>query len=151
MQAAQCFAVSGRNATNIAVVVGTMYINSTGTDNGTVYSVASIKSHPNYDGVTKVNDIALVKTNVQITFGSYVYPIALQNLTIAAGTTAVLTGWGATSYPSSAYPNTLQTVKLNIISNVICASVLVGLTNLLTNTQLCTYSDTGHGACTGDR
>lgn len=74
--------------------------------------------------------------------------ITLANSQPAAGASAVLSGWGLTSYPGMSLPNDLQQVTLNVLSYAQCRANLAGYP--VFNTHVCTLKGVGQGACQGD-
>lgn len=76
------------------VVVGTNY-RLTG---GKAYDVSKVNVHEAYNAFTLENDIALVVTLKDISFGETVYPIpyAPKNYNIPSGTEALVSGFGRT-------------------------------------------------------
>lgn len=81
--------VNGVDANTFTVLVGS--IKYTG-DGGTSYDVEKTFRHPHY-GMFK-NDIGLVKVQGRIEFNDFVQPIEIADERPAAGTNAIITGYG---------------------------------------------------------
>lgn len=127
------------------MLVGTTSVSS----GGDPYDVERIIVHPFYSSSFPIkNDVAVIKVKNDIEYNIKVNPIALASWEPVEGSIATLTGWGYTSYPSQNTPDILQTVDLNTISNEYCGARF-GMK--IPSTSLCTYTDVGRGACSGDR
>src|SRR5687767_7088392 len=89
---------------------------------GQIIQVAEIIEHPNYNGVTYSNDIALLRLSSPLQYNSNVQPIQYANECnlptnyFAPGITARLTGWGDTCNNCS-FSDILQFIDIPIISN----------------------------------
>lgn len=84
---------------------------------GTVVGVEKIVLHPRYDDTTRDNDIAVLHTASNITFGPNARPVCLpeQGNDPAEGATAQVSGWGAT-YEAGPTPSQLMAVDLPIVA-----------------------------------
>ncbi|KAJ6225201.1 hypothetical protein RDWZM_003746 [Blomia tropicalis] len=142
LTAAHC--VDGETASSMMVVVGTNHLDH----NGTQYDIAKVISHPSYNPLFTINDIALIQTNDTIQFNDRIDIVNLTDTYPQRGSTAILSGWGLTKYPDQSLPNELQFIELRIISNIICRIRLFGFPIL--STHVCTLSGRGKGACQGD-
>ncbi|KAE8613612.1 hypothetical protein XENTR_v10007785 [Xenopus tropicalis] len=116
--------------------------------------VSRIEPHPDYRGGGKMSyDIALIFLAKPIVFGSQVQPICLPQVgeKLEIGTLCVSSGWGRLEENGELSP-VLQEVKLPIIGNATCSSVLesMGLP-LLDDSMLCAgFPEGGRDACQGD-
>ncbi|CAH2989822.1 unnamed protein product [Chilo suppressalis] len=126
------------------VVVGTNSLVS----GGSKYSVEKIVVHEKYNGGLIQNDVSVVKVAQDIVFSSKVQPIKLPRNDTVAGADLTLTGWGTTTYPGS-LPNQLQVINLTAISVEICQTRFHGI-NEVVNSQICSLTKAGKGACHGD-
>ncbi|KAI7815645.1 Serine protease, partial [Rhyzopertha dominica] len=126
----------------IEVVAGTNTLNS----GGVRYGIGRIISHASFSPETLVNDIALMRTSSKIALSSTVCTLPISNTNVGAGVTVTLSGWGRISYPGN-ITNNLQFINLRSISNTDCQRQH---TNPIYNSQLCTLTQTGQGACHGD-
>ncbi|EFX74253.1 hypothetical protein DAPPUDRAFT_324510 [Daphnia pulex] len=91
LTAASC--VSGFLPSQLQVVVGIVSFISPSAQQQTI-AVSSVVTHPQYDNVTKLNDIALISLNRPILFGSAVQEIRYDEVDEAIPT-AITMGWGA--------------------------------------------------------
>ena len=107
--------------------------------------VAKIILHKAFTGdVAKGNDIGLIKLKEPLEFGPAVAPICLPDSDPAAGTKAIVTGWGVTDGAGSR-PDVLQEVRVNIIND--CRSG--GHDYFEVVTMICAAAPSGD-ACQGD-
>ncbi|KAI7815635.1 Serine protease [Rhyzopertha dominica] len=140
LTAAHC--TVGVSANAIVAVAGTNTLNS----GGARYGIARIINHASYSSQTLANDIALIRTSSNIALSSTVSTLPISNSNVGAGVTVTLSGWGRTSFPGN-IPNNLQFINLRSISNADCQRQH---TNPIYNSQLCTFTQRGQGACHGD-
>lgn len=110
--------------------------------------------HPDYDPKTLENDLALIKLKKPVPFREDIQPICLpginEDFTSLDG---FATGWGLTDFDKRQLPETLQIVKLPIISNKRCQSLYrkAGHDKKITDQDLCAgYAKGGMDACEGD-
>lgn len=84
---------------------------------GVVVSLEAYHQHPSYDYWYIDYDISILHFASELSFGSSINTIALPSLNqeIAAGTPAVVTGWGSTVEGGS-LPLQLQAVEVPIVS-----------------------------------
>jgi secreted trypsin-like serine protease len=116
------------DATKLDVLVGTASLSAE--SSGQRIAVASVAVHPDYNSSTVVNDAALLTLASPIALGSNAEPLALETgaewAGIAAGTPAVVSGWGAVTPPpdgyhsGSDYPDGLRAVSVSLVSDTIC-------------------------------
>lgn len=66
---------------------------------GKTYNLSMVNMHESYDPGTLVNDIAMLVTNKEMTFGPTVMPVqfAPSNFYVQEATEAIVTGYGHTS------------------------------------------------------
>ncbi|GFO32184.1 transposable element p transposase [Plakobranchus ocellatus] len=83
-------------------------------------TVRQIITHPYYNSTSVANDIALVVLAERLSFSASIKPICLprQGQEVRVGEMCLLAGWGVTRGTSDA--NTLNQVKLPIISDLTC-------------------------------
>jgi secreted trypsin-like serine protease len=100
-------------------------------------------------------DVALLHLATPVSFSSAIQPITLAGSEDAAllnaGTTAVITGWGATSVsgPNPDYPNELYDVQVPIVSDANCQDAYGG--GLISGSMFCAGLDEGgKDSCQGD-
>lgn len=110
--------------------------------------------HPDYEAKTLENDLALIKLAKPVPFREDIQPICLpapnEDFT---GLDAIATGWGLTHFDKRQLPDTLQVVRLPIISNLRCQAMYdkSGHDKKITQYDLCAgYARGGMDACEGD-
>ncbi|KAM8971861.1 ovochymase-1 [Pelodytes ibericus] len=116
--------------------------------------VSSVVVHPEYRGDGSMSyDIALLYLSKNIRFGSQVQPVCLPQVeeNVDPGTVCISSGWGRVS-EDGGLSTILQEVKLPVIDNVTCSSVLASMgLPTLHDTMLCAgFPDGGKDACQGD-
>lgn len=112
LTAAHC--AVGQNASNLIVHAGST--NQTQNNVGQRIQVDQIILHPNFNGVTQGNDVALLHLSESLCFNNSVQPIQLINFVPQVGTIGLITGWGATQTGGGVVENLLQ-ASLPIISD----------------------------------
>ena len=95
--AAHC--VGTKNAADITLIAG-MHNRASTTETAIrqVRSVQAIYVHPQYDTVTNINDIALLRVSTLFTFNKYVQPACLPGSEPKANDQVVIAGWGAQAF-----------------------------------------------------
>lgn len=110
--------------------------------------------HPNYDSKTLENDLALIKLRQPVPYREDIQPICLPGLDEDfTGLDGYATGWGLTDFDKRQLPDTLQIVRLPIISNKRCQTMYkkAGHDKEITEMDLCAgYAKGGMDACEGD-
>ncbi|XP_071629732.1 chymotrypsin-1-like isoform X1 [Temnothorax longispinosus] len=138
LTAASCVAGLENRVNNLKVHVGTNFLNIT----GAAYDVASVSIHVNH---LTGNDIALVHLKTPLTYSTLVQPINLmtsdENLD---GKSCTLSGWGKKN--DREISNNLQEIELRVYPQEKCRRLWA-----VKNTQLCTLTSEGEGACYGDQ
>jgi secreted trypsin-like serine protease len=89
--AAHC--TTGISPSNALAVVGSVLNNPI----GKTYKIVKIINHAAYNSKNIVNDISLLQTIEDITFGDSVQSIPLTSRTVGGNELAILTGWGQLS------------------------------------------------------
>ncbi|XP_076851794.1 transmembrane protease serine 9-like [Brachyhypopomus gauderio] len=148
LTAAHCF--GSYTASQVTVYLGTQSLTGTNT-NQVSRTVTSVTIHPNYNGNTHDNDLALLQLSSTVTFTSYITPVCLADYssTFFNGTLSWVTGWGnianGVSLPS---PGNLQEVQVPIIGNRKCFCLYGGG---ITGNMLCAgVLSGGKDSCQGD-
>ncbi|XP_043485155.1 chymotrypsin-2-like isoform X2 [Leptopilina heterotoma] len=140
LTAAHC--LTGFNDSNIDVVAGTNTLD----EGGVFYKSKKIIPHPNYSSILIRNDLGLIQLEKAIEFTDKIKSITLPTDDFSKfGNSAVLSGWGTTSYPGKP-PNELQHIFLTVIPQKECLSANFRITN----NNICTLNKKGEGACHGD-
>lgn len=103
-----------RDPSKVVVATGTVLVSE-----GTIYRVDKIILHEDYDDLMKIADIAMMKTSEDIRFDDTVQPIPLATSDQILSK-AVVSGWGRISMESFEYPETLQFLEMEVLSNEDC-------------------------------
>jgi hypothetical protein len=114
--------------------------------------VAAISYDPFFDSGTLANDAALLTLATPLTLDANKQPVQLigaADSPLAAPEPLYVTGWGDTDKSSvSAYPDTLQGVQVNMVSDADCELDYVP-TELATEVELCAAAP-NKDSCQGD-
>ncbi|KAF4499253.1 AChain A, Fusarium Oxysporum Trypsin At Atomic Resolution, partial [Fusarium agapanthi] len=119
------------------------------TSGGVTSSLSSVRVHPSYSGNN--NDLAILKLSTSITAsGNIGYArLAASGSDPAAGSSATVAGWGATSEGGSSTPVNLLKVTVPIVSRATCRQQYG--TSAITNQMFCAgVSSGGKDSCQGD-
>lgn len=100
------------------------------------YGILQIIVHASYNTITHQNDIALLRTTVDITWQRGVAPVCLPwsySTNQFVGNTVSIPGWGSIDY---GYPQskTLLFIDVNVITNAVCNSTQSAA---ITASQIC--------------
>ncbi|EFN74334.1 Chymotrypsin-2 [Camponotus floridanus] len=127
---------------DVLVGIGSNYLDAL-----TVYQVANFIQHDEYDSLSQINDIGLIRVMQKIKFNENIQPIALvtedRNY---EGRNFVVTGWGRLEN-DGLNPNCLQQIILKGYSQKECNR---HYENNIRKTQICTRTEQGEGMCKGD-
>lgn len=90
---------------------------------GQVINVSKFFLHPDYQSNGYYNDIAVMKLESRLQFGSKVWSIALpaRGYRVPDGAPLLVSGWGALQWGASSSPERLQSVYVPAVSNEDCA------------------------------
>ncbi|XP_055625771.1 venom serine protease-like [Toxorhynchites rutilus septentrionalis] len=142
LTAAHC--LNGRMIANTALLVGDHNMSSgTDTPHAKLMLISSFIVHSEYNSVIKRNDIALVRTAVQIEFNAGVGRACLPFVFTGddlAGADVEALGWGTIDF-GAPLAQDLQKVTLQVISLSSCRDRLKDF-NTVQENQLCTYTAT---------
>nr|ABZ04015.1 serine protease 7 [Costelytra zealandica] len=139
LTAAHC--IVSRSTANTFVVAGTNTLNS----GGITYSTSRLMVHGNYNSDTFANDVAVIKLASPLSLSSTVARVGLNTATTGA-VASIIIGWGRTT-ANGATPNNLQHLNANTITHAQCQT---SWGSSVTDSQICTLSTVGKGACNGD-
>ncbi|XP_055534241.1 trypsin alpha-3-like [Wyeomyia smithii] len=148
LTAAQCVynGSTVRKASEFQVVLGTL-INSNTTTNATVRSVWRVSPHESFNTTTRINDLAVLRLNENVTS---INTVGFGATTPAVNRSCDLFGWGANTTTGSPAV-TLQRIKLQVqtSSSAHCLRTTGG--TALASGMFCAGDLlAGRGACTGD-
>uniref|UniRef100_A0A673K9G3 Trypsin I-P1-like n=1 Tax=Sinocyclocheilus rhinocerous TaxID=307959 RepID=A0A673K9G3_9TELE len=112
-----------------------------------------IINHPNYDRLSKDNDIALIELSSSVTFSDYIKPVCLAVVgsVFGGGTESWVTGWGSLLPNGTQLPDILQEVMIPIVINSACANAYGGMYTITSN-MICAglLNQGGKDSCEGD-
>ncbi|XP_067623815.1 brachyurin-like [Eurosta solidaginis] len=133
----------------------TIYLGSTTYLDSTVsleVDKCDIIVHPEFDGITLRNDIALIKIPA-VTYSDAIKPVTLPNCALPhppyVDENVVASGWGLTSDADVSYSPVLKFATFKVISNDVCAEVYWYM-NGIDSGKMCTVSANREGVCAGD-
>uniref|UniRef100_A0A3Q3JST1 Peptidase S1 domain-containing protein n=1 Tax=Monopterus albus TaxID=43700 RepID=A0A3Q3JST1_MONAL len=115
-------------------------------------TVTRIISHPNYNSITKDNDICLLKLSSPVNFTDYILPVCLaaSGSTFYNGTDTWVTGWGTIGsgvpLPS---PQNLMEVEVPVVGNRQC-NCENGVGSITDNMMCAGLNAGGKDSCQGD-
>ena len=118
LTAAHCTA--GSTTSSLAVILGEHF---TGDNSFDRRSLSAITDDPLYNSNTMRNDFSILTLTSPVTFTDTVKPACLPSDISAnyEGQTAIVTGWGATSFQGS-LSSTLREVDVKVTTNDFCRS-----------------------------
>lgn len=119
-------------------------------EGGTNHSAVEIYLHPNFNVLTTIGDIGLVKVSPPIVLGNGVEAVKLPKKyqETPDGSHAVIVGWGITKKHAHGYSNELRKADIKILDQVKCNNTYE---NYIENTQICAgLEEGGKDACDGD-
>ncbi|XP_036325275.1 serine protease Hayan [Rhagoletis pomonella] len=118
-----------------------------------IFPIRRIYTHPQYDGVTNYNDIALLQLNTSVEFTEFVRPIKLWTKPKLPLITAFAMGYGATSF-ARAPTQQLTDFNMTLIANDECNQLLPQLDEVprgIISSQICAEDFVMHrDTCQGD-
>ncbi|XP_029171300.1 chymotrypsin-1-like [Nylanderia fulva] len=140
--AAHCVEGAENQLQYLSVHAGTNYLNQTGYS----YKVANITINKDWNGLLRINDIALIHLATCIKYNAVVQPIKLATSdTGLENRLCTLSGWGTIRLGGNV-PNSLQEIDLLIYPQQQCKAAHPGILN----SHICTLTREGQGACHGD-
>ncbi|CAG0897362.1 unnamed protein product [Darwinula stevensoni] len=121
-------------------------------EGGTVGSVSQMTIHPNFDEITRENDICLLTLSQALTIGPTIAPVDLpiQGQEYSEGTEVQVSGWGWLSF-SGPSPDEFYVVDVQTYNDRDCPGML-GCSGCITADMICAGVDgePAGGACKGD-
>ncbi|KRT81069.1 Trypsin [Oryctes borbonicus] len=117
------------------------------------FGVNDVRVHPDYNPISKNNDIAVIKLSKKVKFNEFIRPACLWNKQKIGPPSAIATGWGATETGGST-TDILQKVTLDLLDMSICDRTYGNIKyykNGLPKTMLCAgILQGGKDTCQGD-
>merc|ERR1712002_852910 len=152
LTAAHC--VYGTSTRGLFITAGENdFLNNEGTEQR--IGVEKVFMHKNYNDLTTVNDITLLKLKSDLDFNKYVQPACLPQLAnedrdYASGNEAIISGWGSLG-GRKGYPDKLQWATVPLISDATCKKRGV-YHNMISKSMVCAgkLGVGGVDACQGD-
>ncbi|XP_058979635.1 trypsin-1-like [Musca domestica] len=112
--------------------------------------VEEITTHPKYNARTYDNDIAIIKLNEPVEMTDLLHPVCMPTPGKSfKGETGTVTGWGALKVGGFT-SNTLQEVKVPIMSQDECRKTRYGASRITDNMLCAGYPDGMKDSCQGD-
>ncbi|KAJ9595090.1 hypothetical protein L9F63_013616 [Diploptera punctata] len=142
LSAAHCIVGS---ASTLTLRAGSTYSNS----GGTIHQVSQATRHASYSSSTLDYDIAVLRVSSAFSLGSNIQVVSMETGTVAAGTNAVVSGWGTTSEGGSA-STTLRQVTVPVVSDSSCSSSYAAYGGITARMICAGYTSGGRDACQGD-
>ncbi|XP_034750824.1 serine protease 33-like isoform X2 [Etheostoma cragini] len=148
LTAAHCFP---RIPTGLTVFLGLQSLQGPN-PNGVSRTVTTVIKHPNYNSITKDNDICLLKLSSPVTFTDFIVPVCLAapGSTFFSGVSSWVTGWGDIgSGVSLPPPGNLMEVNVPIVGNSEC-NCNYGVGSITKNMICAGLRAGGKDSCQGD-
>ncbi|XP_045487348.1 chymotrypsin-2-like isoform X1 [Pieris rapae] len=148
LTAAHC--IVGFRPEVVSLVVGSHQIKS----GGQRYKVKKLVPHEKFSKTTAKNDVGVIEVDGSIQYNNNVQPIGLVNHQVSVGTQCLLTGWGKINAEKNIFPNNLQMLYFNTISNNECTQRLLRTPSKkfmpIDKGQICAKRPNHKGTCQGD-
>ncbi|MEG3626843.1 S1 family peptidase [Streptomyces poriticola] len=141
--AAHCMV--GESTRSVRVVGGRTYLNGS---NGTVARVGGIWIHPDYSGVTRGEDVAVLTLSSPMPYAPAPYVSSSDTGVYTPGTTARVLGWGDTREGGSA-SDQLRTATVPVVSDASCGTSY-GSDYVAAEMVCAGYTSGGVDTCQGD-
>ncbi|XP_050067467.1 trypsin delta-like [Anopheles maculipalpis] len=143
--AASC--VFGRTTSDTRVVVGAYRLSQGGFNLG----LRRIVIHPNFASQTLANDVAVVRVASLMVLSDAIQGVQLGSYNVNVAYGALVSGWGRTEFSNPQFPDNLQYIAVNVISQLECrARFTAPYDARIYDSTLCSSSPIGQGTCLGD-
>uniref|UniRef100_A0A182QRS9 Peptidase S1 domain-containing protein n=1 Tax=Anopheles farauti TaxID=69004 RepID=A0A182QRS9_9DIPT len=143
--AASC--MFGRTTSDTRVVVGAYRLSQGGFNLG----LRRIIIHPNFADQTLANDVAVVRVSSLMVLSDAVQGVQLGSYNINVAYGALVSGWGRTEFSNPQFPDNLQYIAVNVISQLECrARFAAPYDARIYDSTICSSSPIGEGTCLGD-
>ncbi|XP_053661097.1 chymotrypsin-2-like [Anopheles marshallii] len=139
--------MAGRTTSDTRVIVGAYRLSQGGFNMG----LRRIIIHPNFASETLANDVAVVRVSSPIVFSDAVQGVQLGSYYINVAYGALVSGWGRMEFSNPQFPDNLQYIAVNVISQLECRARFVAPYDArIYDSTLCSSSPIGQGTCLGD-
>ncbi|ETN67727.1 serine-type enodpeptidase [Anopheles darlingi] len=143
--AASC--VFGRTIDDTRVIVGAYRLSQGGFNLG----LRRIILHPNFASTTLANDVAVVRVSSLMVLSDAVQGVQLGSYRINVAYGALVSGWGRLEFSNPMFPDNLQYIAVNVISELECRARFASpYDERIYSSTLCSSSPVGEGTCLGD-
>ncbi|XP_053676157.1 trypsin delta-like [Anopheles nili] len=143
--AASC--MFGRTTEDTRAVVGAYRLSQGGFNLG----LRRIVIHPNFADATLANDVAVVRVATLMVLSDAVQGVQLGSYNINVAYGALVSGWGRMEFSNPTFPDNLQYIAVNVISQLECrARFAAPYDARIFDNTLCSSSPIGQGTCLGD-
>jgi secreted trypsin-like serine protease len=145
LTAGHCVDAGLTDPSQLSILAGTNYLYDTSSTTAQQRTVIKVTRHPNYDGYTYTNDIAILQFSpLTISSTSNIAFICLPNANqdpFQTGSNLVATGWGDTSEGSGISSDYLRQVTVPVVSSTSpnCSSLIKDNSNV----EFCAGLDAG--------
>ncbi len=149
LTAAHCY-FEGPKAVDLKSSYVSVNLTDRNSNNGVyVAGMAQIVQHPQYNSISNLNDVMIIKLDKSI---KQVQPVALNaNRNVPAdGVMETVIGFGATSASSGALSNALRAVKLNAVNYITCKNDYAVVNNKIVDDMMICSGSAGKDTCQGD-
>ncbi|KAJ3656419.1 hypothetical protein Zmor_015499 [Zophobas morio] len=110
-------------------------------------ATSEFEQHPEFDPITLINDVGLIKLRQPVMYNDYIQRVLLAYDFTSDETALTGIGWGQTSDSLNGLSDELQFVTLVAISNDDCKAVYG---NQISDHMICVAGDYNEGTCNGD-
>lgn len=147
LTAAHCGVSYVTEPSYLRLIVGT----SSRLSGGTTYEISVVHVHEEYSSSTLENDIAVLVTSKKMRFGKNVQSVALAppNHSLTAGSEALVSGYGTTSFEGTA-SSVLLAAKVNVVEQWTCAHAYLRIAAITSGMLCASASSPARDACQGD-
>ncbi|CAN7937599.1 unnamed protein product, partial [Ixodes hexagonus] len=156
LTAAHCFRGLDPEPGEYKVRLGVLATNEAASSRSATLGIKAIRLHKEYRVDRYYKDIAIMKLDGQVTYGSHIGPVCLPHSDLKLGGQVVIIGWGTIVF-SGPFARRLQEGRVSVISNKDCDDKLKASTSYkrytpqgVTNDFVCAENQTGVDACQGD-
>lgn len=118
-----------------------------------IYNISRIIPHPDFDPITYLNDIGLIKLADEVEFGEFVEPVCIPDfgdITVLSTTPIRIAGFGLTSPNAETGPDVRQVANVTLFDEQLCRLKFKKKKQKVTKRMFCAGGIKGIDACTGD-